>query len=579
MHGLLSDTWPFHQLPIPVFQTDGEGRILHANRHWLNLLSVDAANVRGRLLTSFMTEAARERHKRTTYEAAGELCEIDSEFATGDGGSLSVSLSYSIERNETGAVTGMLGTVVDQTSRRTAQNEAARNAALFESVFAHANDAILITEAEPIEAPDGPRILFVNTAFTAMTGYTAAEAIGKTPRILQGPRTDRRELDRLHDALKAWKPVRVELVNYAKNGAEFTVEIDITPVARPDGYFTHWVAIQRDITARRELETQRLKTIVDSVPQLMWRATRDGKCAWTSPQWYILTGQKLEESLGRGWMDVINPDDRPVALKSWRNAQREGVVDFESRLYRASDGAYIWHRVRGTAVRDANGEIVEWIGTSTDIHEFKDMQQLQNVLLGELQHRTRNLLAVVQAVSGKTMRRSATLQEFATKFDSRLSALSRMQGLLARNNTDMLDLRQLVELELDSHLDPTHGKVEIAGPTVRVGASSGRTLILALHELAANAVRHGALGQPEGKLEIGWEVADRDGARQLSFQWRETGVVMPQGAENDGFGFGREILERALPYDLNASTQFHFGSDGVRCNIQIPLSSNRGKHG
>ena len=300
MHGLLSETWPFHQLPIPVFQTDGEGRILHANRNWLNLLSVDAASVRGRLLTSFMTEAARERHKSTTYEATGELCEIDSEFASGDGGSLSVSLSYSIERNEIGAVTGMLGTVVD--------------------------DAILITEAEPIEAPDGPRILYVNTAFTAMTGYTAAEAIGKTPRILQGPRTDRRELDRLHDALKAWKPVRVELVNYAKNGAEFTVVIDITPVARPDGYFTHWVALQRDLTARRDLETQRLKTIVDSVPQLMWRATRDGKCAWTSPQWYILTGQKLEESLGRGWMDVINPDDRPVGPQklAQRAARRRG---------------------------------------------------------------------------------------------------------------------------------------------------------------------------------------------------------------------------------------------------------------
>lgn len=115
------------------------------------------------------------------------------------------------------------------------------------------SDAVLITEAEPLGEP-GPRIQFVNEAFTRHTGYTAAEAMGRSPRLLQGPGTDRAALDRIRAALSEWRPVREELLNYRKGGQPFWIELDITPLVGSDGYCTHWVAIQRDITERKRAE-------------------------------------------------------------------------------------------------------------------------------------------------------------------------------------------------------------------------------------------------------------------------------------------------------------------------------------
>ena len=124
---------------------------------------------------------------------------------------------------------------------------------LLESVAVHARDSILITEAEPVDLP-GPRILYCNGAFTQTTGYSLEEVIGKTPRILQGPKTDPVAREKLRAAFKAWQPVEVELMNYRKDGTEFWVELSIVPVANEKGWFTHWVSVQRDVTERKQTE-------------------------------------------------------------------------------------------------------------------------------------------------------------------------------------------------------------------------------------------------------------------------------------------------------------------------------------
>ena len=124
---------------------------------------------------------------------------------------------------------------------------------LLESVAVHANDAILITEAEPIDLP-GPRILYCNAAFTHSTGYAQDDVIGRSPRLLQGPETSRVTLDILRGKLAAWEPVVAELVNYRKDGTQFWIELSIVPVANEAGWFTHWVSVQRDISDRKTAE-------------------------------------------------------------------------------------------------------------------------------------------------------------------------------------------------------------------------------------------------------------------------------------------------------------------------------------
>ncbi len=124
---------------------------------------------------------------------------------------------------------------------------------LLESVVVNANDAILITEAEPVDMP-GPCILYANPAFTRTTGYTLADVVGKSPRLLQGPLSGTEVPAIIHAALKAWEPVVVELVNYRKDGSTFWVELSISPVCDATGWFTHWVSVQRDVTERKALE-------------------------------------------------------------------------------------------------------------------------------------------------------------------------------------------------------------------------------------------------------------------------------------------------------------------------------------
>ncbi|WP_268800999.1 putative bifunctional diguanylate cyclase/phosphodiesterase [Pseudomonas huanghezhanensis] len=124
---------------------------------------------------------------------------------------------------------------------------------LLESVVVNAKDAILITEAEPVDQP-GPRIVYCNPAFLAATGFSLSDVIGLTPRILHSAATDRATLDLIRAALLKWQPIEVELINSRKDGSQFWVQLSIVPVANERGWFTHWVSVQRDISERKEVE-------------------------------------------------------------------------------------------------------------------------------------------------------------------------------------------------------------------------------------------------------------------------------------------------------------------------------------
>lgn len=154
---------------------------------------------------------------------------------------------------------------------------------LLESVVVNAKDAILITEAEPIDLP-GPRIVYCNPAFLATTGFSAADVIGKTPRILQCEDSDRKVLDQIRASLALWQPIEVELINARKDGSRFWVQLSIVPVANEKGWFTHWVSVQRDITERKEAESLLRQA----------RATREEKIALETR---LLERERIEQEL------------------------------------------------------------------------------------------------------------------------------------------------------------------------------------------------------------------------------------------------------------------------------------------
>ena len=376
-----------------------------------------------------------------------------------------------------------------------------------------------------------------------------------------------------------------------RNGSLFWGSGSLVPLRNPEDGF---VKIVRDRTeahrageALRENE-ERFRLLATSIPQLVFRTLPGGSRTWGSPQWIEFAGMSLAESIGNGWLKTIHPDDLPATRAAWEGAEERGEYHVEHRV-RAVDGEYRWHQTRARPVprgegREASTETPlsgEWVGTMTDIHDLRGLKDRQAVLLAELQHRTRNLLAVVQSIGGQTIRKSTSLQDFGGEFEGRLRALSRVQGLLARADHQDIDLRGLLEMELVAHGDDAmeSGRIRLEGPPVSLPAISAQAMGLAVHELATNAVKYGALGHETGRLSVTWRL-ERDGAApRVALEWREGGVPLPPDGPPRRKGYGTELIERALPYQLRARTRLEFGSDGVRCTIAVPVKEGPAQAG
>ena len=356
------------------------------------------------------------------------------------------------------------------------------------------------------------------------------------------------------------------------------------PIRDGTGRVVHIGGVGHDITALKATEAalaaaeQGQRLLLEGIPQLVWRAVDSGYWTWASPQWTTYTGQAEASSHDWGWLDPLHPEDREAALDAWAHAAAAGGFEVEVRIRGMVQGAYRWFQTRATPVRDVAGGIVEWLGTSTDIHDLRTLQERQKVLVTELQHRTRNLIAVVRATADKTLRASADLGAFRAAFRDRLEALSRVQGLLSRlDEDDRVAFDDLIGAEMAA-LDGAAQRVTLSGPSgVRLRSSMVQTLAMALHELATNAIKYGALGQPQGRLTVSWMLRpdERDGTPRLHIDWQEAGVTMPPvGSRSTGSGQGRGLIERALPYQFGARTTYVLGPDGVHCTIDIPVSSN-----
>ncbi|TCU51848.1 PAS domain S-box-containing protein [Novosphingobium sp. PhB57] len=327
----------------------------------------------------------------------------------------------------------------------------------------------------------------------------------------------------------------------------------------------------------------RLNTLIEGMPQLVWRAVDGGEWVWASPQWWEYTGQTDEQSRGIGWLDAFHPSDRDAARAAWDIAATEGRFDFKGRICHAGEHRYRHFRTRASPVRAADGIIVEWLGTSTDIDDLIRLQEQQSVLVAELQHRTRNLMAVVQAVMSRTIKGSRSLEDFRRCISDRLEALARVQGLLSRRDLGTrVSFDALLHDELSAHLEldaqGNAAQVSTEGPAgVPLQSSLVQTLALAIHELMTNAVKYGALASEAGHLTVRWEEVQRDERPRLLIDWRETGVtdIPAPDSPPQGSGYGRELIERALPYQLGARTSYAFTADGIHCTIEVDAPSDR----
>ncbi|MCB8837058.1 sensor histidine kinase [Aurantimonas sp. VKM B-3413] len=313
---------------------------------------------------------------------------------------------------------------------------------------------------------------------------------------------------------------------------------------------------------------RRLKTLVESIPQLVWSGDSNGNWNWASPQWEAFTGLSAQASLGRGWLEAVHPEDRAVAEAVFAKASSSRSFDVDYRLREAS-GRYRWFQTRATPSFDEAGTIVEWFGTSTDVDDLKRLQEHERWLLGELQHRVRNSLAVIRSIARRTADTSETAEDYAMHFEGRLDSFARVQAAATHNPGTDLSLLDLVADELVAATAREGENVSIKGPPVRLALDQAEIFGLAVHELTTNAIKFGALSEPGGHIAVRWQI-ESDDEKTMQFSWKETGVTMDPEAPRR-HGFGMEMLQRTLRYQLSASASIAFEPGGLSCRITMPL--------
>lgn len=238
---------------------------------------------------------------------------------------------------------------------------------------------------------------------------------------------------------------------------------------------------------------------------------------------------------------------------------KDGAAHFLIRLapYRNRDHA-------------TDGVVIAFVDVTGMVHA----EERQNVLIAELQHRTRNLLAVIQSIAQQTLADHPALETFT----NRLAALGRLQGLIGEANGDLINLSDMVRLEFDALGVADSGRIAVNGPSVPLGFRNVQTIALVLHELATNAVKYGALKDDEARLDVKWTIqAGASGAASLVIDWVESGLRTAPDASRTGFG--RQLIEKALKFTLHATTELRFNADGISCHIAIPLPSMRSHDG
>lgn len=267
-------------------------------------------------------------------------------------------------------------------------SSASSGTALVDKVLATVRDAVLVTLAEPIDA-GGPIIVYANEALTRHTGYAVEELLGRSPRMLQGPGTDRAELDRLRESLEAWQPVTVELLNYRKDGSEFWVEIDIVPLADENGWFTHWVSVQRITSHRRrdDVEKERRRALVqamlDSLPAQaalldlrgrivavnqpwrdFWTRGSDGREPdWSKVNYLGVCRRSSELDDGQDGMDALAAYDGIRAVLD--GSAEEFSLDYQCPI----DGVVHWFTLQARPVQHGEAGVVV---THTDITDQRN---------------------------------------------------------------------------------------------------------------------------------------------------------------------------------------------------------------
>jgi PAS domain S-box-containing protein len=425
-------------------------------------------------------------------------------------------------------------------------------------------------------------ILRANNSFARMLGYSVEELRTRTFQELTHPDDLALNLSVLKKALVGeTETYCIEKRYVRKDGGVLWASLSVGCVRKTDGCVDYFISVIEDITDRKNAETRLAER--NAQLGLAGKAARVGSFVidyateriQTSPGFAAVHGlaEGTEEFTCEEWLDLVFSGDRArfEALRNRVFAERRRELNIEYRVVGA-DGERRWIESRGLVSYGSDGRPTRLVGVHIDITERKLAEEHLRMLVAELDHRVKNVLATVSALTSRTQDRRGSVADFAAALDGRIQSMAATHQLLSRQQWKGIPLSDLARRELVPYA--THDNIEIDGPDITLKAEAAQAVSMVFHELATNAAKYGALSTPGGRVAVRWYRLQNGNADALRVEWQEAGgpaVKAPRRC-----GYGTEIIRGLLPYELDGKVDLAFATVGVRCRFDVPLSQLTG---
>lgn len=307
--------------------------------------------------------------------------------------------------------------------------------------------------------------------------------------------------------------------------------------------------------------------LLDHLPLIVWLHDETGRQRFVNQtfcDYFAVTRSEMRE--GR-WQLLTHPGEGADYIEAFAEAVRRQVPFHAEVRVRRGDGAWRWFESWGRPMVDAGGRYKGHVGLSADVTDRKDAEEKRRMITRELTHRAKNLLSVVMAVARQTWRHSA--DGFMERFEQRLRAMADAQDALLEGGRGGLAVEALIRAQL-GHLGEMLGsRICLSGPPVELAEPAVEPLAMALHELATNAGKYGALSGPSGEVQVRWALAD--GRFHLGWEERGGAPVRPPQRR----GFGSEVIGPLIEARLGARAEAEFAEAGFRWRMECPASAVR----
>ncbi len=295
-----------------------------------------------------------------------------------------------------------------------------------------------------------------------------------------------------------------------------------------------------------------------------------GRFESCNPAYSAMLGYTEEELRALNFQDLVHPQDRDANMAENRRLLAQEIPSFEIvNRYLAKSGLPIWVHKHVSLLRDAAGKPVSLIALVTDMTDRKRYEEHICLLMREVNHRSKNMLTLVQAVARQTI--AANPEDFLDRFGKRVEALAASQDLLVKNAWRGVDLDELVRSQLAHFEDLIGSRIEFRGPALFVSASAAQAIGMALHELATNASKYGTLAHGDGRIGIEWGLEQANaGAAAFVMSWREQGAHPITAPSKRGFGLA--VICEMAELSLNAKVELNFPSTGLIWRLRCPAA-------